>query len=445
MSAIDDLPPLREVIRRHGLARQEVARPELPARPQSDRPHRARRRPARRRRPWSRSAPVPAGSRARCWRTARGASSRSSATTARSPRLRRSPTRYPGPARRRRRRRAGVRSAPRISTARPARIVANLPYNIATALLVGWLTAEPWPPWYDRLVLMFQREVAERIVAAPGSKRYGRLSVLARLAHARRASCSTSPPSAFVPPPKVTSSLVELIPRAEPLPCDRRRAATGHRSRLRPAPQDAAPEPEIARRDPLSRCSPPPASRRPRAPRTFRSQGFVALARAFGRGAGLSCRHDQALPTVAHRLWCTAMRDRRRGPAAAWHRGARPRAPLRRVPLRPAHAGRLFPAGRRQEARRARRPHPALHARPRDHRRDRARRPDAADALARETGPDLPQLEAGRPVAVYPWIGCGNARPARAAKRTSAPRHAISASRSTAATPVTCCCRIRAT
>src|SRR6202022_4437613 len=60
----------------------------------------------------------------------------------------------------------------------PARVVANLPYNIATALLVSWLTAEPWPPWYDRLVLMFQREVAERIVAGPGSKTYGRLSVL---------------------------------------------------------------------------------------------------------------------------------------------------------------------------------------------------------------------------------------------------------------------------
>ncbi len=60
----------------------------------------------------------------------------------------------------------------------PARIVANLPYNIATALLVCWLTLEPWPPWYDRLVLMFQREVAERIVAAPGCKSYGRLSVL---------------------------------------------------------------------------------------------------------------------------------------------------------------------------------------------------------------------------------------------------------------------------
>jgi 16S rRNA (adenine1518-N6/adenine1519-N6)-dimethyltransferase len=60
-----------------------------------------------------------------------------------------------------------------------ARIVANLPYNIATVLLISWLTLEPWPPWYDRLILMFQREVAERIAARPGSKSYGRLSVLA--------------------------------------------------------------------------------------------------------------------------------------------------------------------------------------------------------------------------------------------------------------------------
>ena len=99
-----------------------------------------------------------------------------------------------------------------------ARIIANLPYNIATALLIGWLTG-PWPPWYDMLVLMFQREVAERIAAAPGSKTYGRLSVLANWR------CDTKimfdvAPSAFVPPPKVTSSVVRLVPRAEPLTCD---------------------------------------------------------------------------------------------------------------------------------------------------------------------------------------------------------------------------------
>jgi 16S rRNA (adenine1518-N6/adenine1519-N6)-dimethyltransferase len=101
----------------------------------------------------------------------------------------------------------------------PVRIVANLPYNIATTLLVAWLSIEPWPPWYDALVLMFQREVAERIVAAAGSKSYGRLGVLAQWR------CETKilfdiPPSAFVPQPKVTSSLVRLVPRTNPLPCD---------------------------------------------------------------------------------------------------------------------------------------------------------------------------------------------------------------------------------
>jgi 16S rRNA (adenine1518-N6/adenine1519-N6)-dimethyltransferase len=100
----------------------------------------------------------------------------------------------------------------------PARIVANLPYNIATALLVGWLTTEPWPPWYDRLVLMFQREVAERITALPGSKSYGRLSVLAGWRCEARILFDVAP-SAFVPPPKVTSSLVELVPRGAPLAC----------------------------------------------------------------------------------------------------------------------------------------------------------------------------------------------------------------------------------
>ena len=77
------------------------------------------------------------------------------------------------------------------------RIVANLPYNIATALLVSWLTLEPWPPWYDRLVLMFQREVAWRIVAGPGSKSYGRLSVLVgwRGASAHPVRCRRAAPS----------------------------------------------------------------------------------------------------------------------------------------------------------------------------------------------------------------------------------------------------------
>ena len=119
----------------------------------------------------------------------------------------------------------------------PARIVANLPYNIATALLVSWLTAEPWPPWYDRLVLMFQREVAERIVAVPGNKQYGRLSVLAGWRSRARILFDINP-QAFVPPPKVISSLVELVPRGDPPACDRRllervtEAAFGQRRKM---------------------------------------------------------------------------------------------------------------------------------------------------------------------------------------------------------------------
>lgn len=92
-------------------------------------------------------------------------------------------------------------------------IVANLPYNIATRLLIDWLETEPWPPWFERLVLMFQKEVAERIVAAPGSKAYGRLAVIAQW-RTRARIALTLGPEAFTPPPKVASAVVELIPRA---------------------------------------------------------------------------------------------------------------------------------------------------------------------------------------------------------------------------------------
>jgi 16S rRNA (adenine1518-N6/adenine1519-N6)-dimethyltransferase len=118
-----------------------------------------------------------------------------------------------------------------------ARIVANLPYNIATPLLIAWLTTDPWPPWYDRMILMFQREVAERIAAAPGSKTYGRLSVLTQWRTAPRILFDISP-KAFIPPPKVTSSVVEFLPRPDPLPCDRRalekvaEAAFGQRRKM---------------------------------------------------------------------------------------------------------------------------------------------------------------------------------------------------------------------
>lgn len=102
----------------------------------------------------------------------------------------------------------------------PARIVANLPYNIGTELLVRWLTVDAWPPFYQSLTLMFQREVAERIVAGPGDDAYGRLGVLAGWRTQARIVFDV-PRQAFTPPPKVTSSVVHLIPRAEPLPVDR--------------------------------------------------------------------------------------------------------------------------------------------------------------------------------------------------------------------------------
>lgn len=100
------------------------------------------------------------------------------------------------------------------------RIAANLPYNIATALLTGWLESAAWPPFFDKLTLMFQREVALRIVASPQMRAdYGRLAVLAGWRTQARILFDV-PPAAFTPPPKVMSSIVELVPRAAPLACD---------------------------------------------------------------------------------------------------------------------------------------------------------------------------------------------------------------------------------
>ncbi|HYA79346.1 MAG TPA: 16S rRNA (adenine(1518)-N(6)/adenine(1519)-N(6))-dimethyltransferase RsmA [Methylocystis sp.] len=101
----------------------------------------------------------------------------------------------------------------------PLRICANLPYNVATPLLVGWLQAELSPPVFDRFVLMFQKEVALRIVATPKQRAdYGRLGVLCGWRSFARILFDVSP-SAFTPPPKVTSAVVELKPNAAPLPC----------------------------------------------------------------------------------------------------------------------------------------------------------------------------------------------------------------------------------
>jgi len=96
-----------------------------------------------------------------------------------------------------------------------AHIVANLPYNVGTALLVRWLGTERWPPWWASLTLMFQKEVAERIVARPGTGAFGRLAVLAQW----RATARIAFPvhrSAFVPPPKVMSAVVHIVPGVQP-------------------------------------------------------------------------------------------------------------------------------------------------------------------------------------------------------------------------------------
>jgi 16S rRNA (adenine1518-N6/adenine1519-N6)-dimethyltransferase len=103
---------------------------------------------------------------------------------------------------------------------RQARIIANLPYNVGTALLVNWLSKTPWPPWFSSLTLMFQREVAERIVAdADDPSNYGRLGVLCGWRTEAEILFDVAP-GAFVPPPKVTSSVVHLVPREVPEPCD---------------------------------------------------------------------------------------------------------------------------------------------------------------------------------------------------------------------------------
>ncbi len=99
----------------------------------------------------------------------------------------------------------------------PVTIAASLPYGIASQLLVGWLETEPWPPWFDRMVLMFQREVADRIVATPRTKAYGRLSVLAQW-RTRAKVVMTLPPEAFTPAPKVASAVVEFAPIPMPEP-----------------------------------------------------------------------------------------------------------------------------------------------------------------------------------------------------------------------------------
>jgi 16S rRNA (adenine1518-N6/adenine1519-N6)-dimethyltransferase len=158
------------------------------------------------------------------------------------------------------------------------RIAANLPYNVGTALLIKWLTGASWPPFWQSATLMFQKEVAQRIVAAPGTEHYGRLSVLAQWRATAKIMFDVNP-HAFVPPPSVTSSIVRLEPRAEPLaPCALEglekitAAAFGQRRKmLRQSLKPLGGEALIARAhlDPTAR------------PQDIPVAGFAALARAL--------------------------------------------------------------------------------------------------------------------------------------------------------------------
>ena len=169
----------------------------------------------------------------------------------------------------------------------PVRVAANLPYNIGTELLVRWLTPPDWPPFWESLTLMFQKEVAERIVAQPGSAAYGRLAILAQWRCAARI-VLTLPPAAFTPPPSVHSAVVHLTALPEPRGPARAealarvtQAAFGQRrkmlrSSLRALVPDPMPLIEAAGVDPTARAETVPIA------------AFCAMARAWdaGRPAG---------------------------------------------------------------------------------------------------------------------------------------------------------------
>ena len=164
----------------------------------------------------------------------------------------------------------------------PIRVAANLPYNVGTELLVRWLTPKEWPPYWQSLTLMFQLEVAHRITAAPGSKAYGRLAILAQW-RADAHIVIQLPPSAFTPPPKVASAVVHLTALPEPrFPADAKvlsrvvAAAFGQRRKmLRASLKGVAPDIE----DRLIAAGIKPTERAEQVP----LEGFCALARAVAQ------------------------------------------------------------------------------------------------------------------------------------------------------------------
>lgn len=162
----------------------------------------------------------------------------------------------------------------------PIKVVANLPYNVGTELLVRWLTPPQWPPFWQSLTLMFQREVAERIVARPGSKAYGRLAILAQWRTEARIVMQL-PPGAFTPPPKVSSSVVHITALPQPrFPADPQvlqdivaRAFNQRRKMLRAALRGVAPDIE----DRLRAAGITPTDRAETVP----LENFCALARSL--------------------------------------------------------------------------------------------------------------------------------------------------------------------
>jgi 16S rRNA (adenine1518-N6/adenine1519-N6)-dimethyltransferase len=164
----------------------------------------------------------------------------------------------------------------------PVRVVANLPYNVGTELLVRWLTPKDWPPFWSSLTLMFQKEVAERIIAKPGTKAFGRLGILAQW-KSTPSVVMELPPEAFTPPPKVRSAVVHLEALAEPrfpapaglLSSTVAMAFNQRRKMLRSSLKSAAPDIETALRDaglePTARAE------------EISLEGFCALARRLAK------------------------------------------------------------------------------------------------------------------------------------------------------------------
>ncbi|MDA9912424.1 16S rRNA (adenine(1518)-N(6)/adenine(1519)-N(6))-dimethyltransferase RsmA [Planktomarina temperata] len=164
----------------------------------------------------------------------------------------------------------------------PVRVVANLPYNVGTELLVRWLTPKDWPPFWSSLTLMFQKEVAERIIAKPGTKAYGRLGILAQW-KSTPSVVMELPPEAFTPPPKVHSAVVHLDALAQPrfpapaglLSSTVAMAFNQRRKMLRSSLKSAAPDIETALRDaglePTARAE------------EISLEGFCALARRLAK------------------------------------------------------------------------------------------------------------------------------------------------------------------